>query len=78
MKYFLKIQCPTCSGQNQNEEARVDLQLEGGVVEVVKEFCYFGVLLDSKGGVRVSVTLQMWRFFFSLLINKELALKTET
>ena len=36
------FQCSTCMGQNQMKEIRDDLQLEGGVVEEVKEFYYLG------------------------------------
>ena len=32
------FQCPICRGQNQMKESLNDLQLEGGMVEVVKEF----------------------------------------
>ena len=75
------FQCPTCTGQNQTEEPRDDLHLEGGVVDEVKEFCYLGDLLDSEGGVeravrmRVSAAWHKWRDISSLLINKSLPLK---
>ena len=58
-----------------------DLQLEGGVVEKVKEFCYLGDLLDPEGGVeravrmRVSAAWYKWRDISSPLINKSVPLK---
>ena len=74
------FQCSTCSGQNLLEPCD-DLQLDGEVVEEVKEFCYLGDLLDSEGGVertvrmRVSAAWHKWRDISSLLINKCLPLK---
>ena len=69
-------------GQNEMEEPRDDLQLEGGMVEEVKKFCCLGDLLDTEGGVERAVRMSestAWykrRDIFSLLKNKRVPLKT--
>ena len=50
--------CPFFWGQIQTEKSRDDLQLEGGVVEEVKEYYYLGDLLDSEGGVERAVRMK--------------------
>ena len=44
------FQCLTSMGQSWMEEASDVLQLEGGVVEEVKDFCNLCDLMDSEGG----------------------------
>ena len=64
-------------------ESRDDLQLEGGVIAEVREFCYIGDLLDSEGGVgragrmSVSAACNKWRDVSSLHTEKSMLLKTE-
>ena len=44
------FQCPTFKGQNQIEELHDNRQLDGSLVEEVKEFCYLSDRLDFEGG----------------------------
>ena len=41
------------------EEPRDDIQLVGGIVEEVMEFCYLGDLLDIEGGVEHAVIMRV-------------------
>ena len=76
------FRCPACTGQVMREEADDDaLQIDGEVVEEVREFCYLGDLLDTEGSVertvrmRVAAAWRKWREISSLLLNKAIPLK---
>ena len=76
--------CPTCvrriNGGGAREEAET-IEVDGGIIEEVKQFCYLGDMLDSEGGVerairtRVATTWMKWREIAGLLINKSIPLK---
>ena len=73
--------CPTCvariNGGGVREEEET-IEVDGDVIKEVKQFCYLGPLLDSKGGVERAIRIHVanawmkWREIAGLLINKSI------
>ena len=70
---------PACIRRRGEVEVPEDdlLEIDGEVIQEVKEFCYLGdVILDSDGGVersvsaRIATTWKKWREISSMLRNK--------
>ena len=65
------------------EEPRDNLQLKEGVVEVVRESCYLGDLLDSEGRVERAVRIRVpagrhkWSDICSLLTKNKPAIEKQ-
>jgi hypothetical protein len=80
----VNFNCPACEGRRAGAMVTVDeetLELEGGVIREVKQFCYLGDMLDSECGVersvrtRVAAAWKKWREMAGLLINKCIPLR---
>ena len=72
--------CPTCRREDRGPvEERVEV--EGGELEIVDNFCYLGEMMACEGGVREAVRVRIaaawtkWREISSLLVNKGIPLK---
>ena len=75
--------CPRCAREETAEnEERAGLEVNGGTLEEVQQFCYLGDVLDCEAGVeravraRVATSWKKWREMASLLVNRHIGLRT--
>ena len=75
--------CPACMrGNRLQREEDLTVEVEGGNLEIVDQFCYLGEMVSCEAGAREAVKARIrtawtkWRELSSLLVNRNIPLKS--
>ena len=74
--------CPRCvRGNREQRQEEQTMEVDGGNLEIVDQFCYLGEMMACEGGageaarIRIAAAWNKWREISSLLVNKTIPLR---